>query len=59
MGGSVDGWMGGWVDGDQKGLSIYLEFVYSGKQDVLVPNMAPKTVYDFKTRNFEADYLGD
>ncbi len=37
-----DGWMGGWVGGDQKGPSIF-KYIY--KLDTLIPNMVSKIVY--------------
>ena len=39
------GWVGGWVDGDQKGPPILLNFKYVNKQDALIPNLASKVVY--------------
>ena len=40
----LDGWMGGWVADDILGPSIFLEYRYSNKRDVLIPNMASKVV---------------
>ena len=36
---------GGWVDGDQKGPSIFLNFKYINKQNALIPNMVLKVDY--------------
>ena len=43
----MDGWVGGWVGGDQKGPSIFLNFIYVNKQDILIPKMLSKVVNDF------------
>ena len=43
----MGGWVGGWVGGDILGPSIFLKFKYSNKQDVLIPNLASKVVYDY------------
>ena len=45
--------VGGWVDGDQKCPWIFLKFGYSNKHDVLIPNMASKIVYCYKTKSYE------
>ena len=37
--------MVGWVGGDQKGSLILLNFRYSNRQDVLIPNMISKGVW--------------
>jgi len=43
----------GWVDGDQKGPSIFLIFKYVNKQDALIPNLASKVVYDNYIKSYE------
>ena len=45
--------MGGWVGGDQKGLSIFFIFEYINKQNVLILNMASKVVYGFFVRSYD------
>ena len=48
-----DGWVGGWVGGDQKGPSIFLIFKYNNKKTVLIPNMVLKVVYGLYIRSYE------
>ena len=44
--------MGGWVGGDQKGLSIFLKIDYSNKQDVLIPNLALQILHGFYIKSY-------
>ena len=43
----------GWVCGDQKGPSIFLNFKYVNKQDALMSNMALKIVYVYNIKSYE------
>ena len=47
------GWLGGWVDGDQKGSSIWLKIEYSNKQGPLIRNLAWKIVYSYWIKSYE------
>ena len=49
----MDGWVGGWVDGDQKGPSIFLVFKYVNKSDKLIPKMVSKVVYGFSVKSYD------
>ena len=49
----MGGWMGGWMDGDQKRLLIFLIFKYINKHNVLIPNIVLKVVYGFYLRSYE------
>ena len=46
-------WVGGWLDGDQKGPSILFIFEYVKKQNVLILNMVSKIVYGFYIKKYK------
>ena len=53
MSGWVGGWQGEWVDSDQKGPLIFLNFKYINKQDALTPHLTSEVVYGNQIKSYE------